>query len=354
MSSTEYARSAADGKTSIPTYSLLMAPKVPTKSKSETLRATTVLLDTGASVSLMPAWQAAALKLQVTPRSDIVIRGADGRRLIVNGTSEIWVRDPAATFWKKVKVVVTRDGSWTLISPRDQKRLWLLHQNYPQFLGTGRFRRPDAKAHKSDGATSDSSSESESDTECEEAPNTRPTSVRSNVNTTDSTNKNNIKTTPESTATDTVYSVSTDEGFSTDLPPDEVEVEYDGEGMTIKWGEGLGGEEHIRDACVDAICTQLGSVCARQLVEEGLAALVNNSPGESDDGDDDLDDADSGPDIDENELIAQKTEFERDFILEFRDLFSESLSPTIIYEPHQCVFHLKIPLIDPVTRPYMV
>ena len=124
-----------------------------------------------------------------------------------------------------------------------------------------------------------------------------------------------------------MYSVSTDEGFSTPLPPDEVEVEYDGEGMTIKWGEGIGGEECIRDACVDAICSQLGSVCARQLVEEGLAALVNDSPGESDDGDDDPDDADTGPDIDESELIAQKTEFERDFILEFRDLFSESLSP---------------------------
>ena len=106
-----------------------------------------------------------------------------------------------------------------------------------------------------------------------------------------------------------------------------MEVEYNGEEMTVKWGEGLGGEEHIRDACVDAICTQLGSICARQLVEEGLAALVNDPPGESDDGDDDPDDADTGPDIDETELIAQKTEFERDFILKFRDLFSESLSP---------------------------
>ena len=57
------------------------------------------------------------------------------------------------------------------------------------------------------------------------------------------------------------------------------------------------------------------------------AALVNDSPqGKTDECDDDPDDADTGPDIDESELIAQKTEFERDFILEFRDLFSESLS----------------------------
>merc|ERR1712240_389445 len=159
-----------------------MAPKVPTKSKSETLRATTVLLDTGALVSLMPASQAAALKLQVTPRSDIIIRGADGRRLTVNGTSEIWVRDPSATFWKKVKVVVTKDGSWTLISPRDQKRLWLLHKSYPQFLGTGRFRQPDARSHQNGGTTSDSGSESDSEADYEEAPSAKPTPKRSSAN----------------------------------------------------------------------------------------------------------------------------------------------------------------------------
>ena len=47
MSSTEFASSAADGKTNIPTYNLLMAAKVPTKSKSEALSPITVLLDTG-------------------------------------------------------------------------------------------------------------------------------------------------------------------------------------------------------------------------------------------------------------------------------------------------------------------
>merc|ERR1712240_549720 len=170
-----------------------MAPKVPTKSKSEAPSPTTVLLDTGASVSLMPAWQAAALKLQVTPRSNIIIRGADGRRLAVNGTSEIWVRDPCATFWKKVKVVVTRDGSWPLISPRDQKRLWLLQKNYPTFSGTGRFRRPDARASQRGGATSDSGvsgSESDSDTDCEEAGGAKPTPNGSSTDTANSFNHN--------------------------------------------------------------------------------------------------------------------------------------------------------------------
>ena len=106
---------------------------------------TIVLLDTRASVSLMPLWQAKALKVEVTPRSNIVIRGADGKRLAVEGTGEIWVHDQMATFWKKVKVVITREGSWTLISPRDQKHLLLLHQSYPTFLGTGRYRRSNAR-----------------------------------------------------------------------------------------------------------------------------------------------------------------------------------------------------------------
>ena len=179
-----------------------MVAKVPTKSASLNLGATTVLLDTGASVSLMPAWQAAALKLQVTPRSNIIIRGADGRRITVNGTSEIWVQDPSATFWEKVKVVVTKDGFWKLISPRDQKRLWLLHKSYPLFLGTGRFRRPNARAHQNRGTASDSGSESDSEADYEEALSAKPTPKRSSANSANNINSNHV---PESTKSDNVY-----------------------------------------------------------------------------------------------------------------------------------------------------
>ena len=86
MSATKYVRSAATGKTSVPAYSLLIAHKVPAKSISDRMEATTVLLDTGASVSLMPAWQAEALKVEVTLRSDIMIRGTDRWRLAINRT----------------------------------------------------------------------------------------------------------------------------------------------------------------------------------------------------------------------------------------------------------------------------
>ena len=136
---------AASEDSSVPAYNLLMFKKVPPKSVSHEMPPTKVLLDTGASVSLMPAWQAASLGLEVKPRRDICIRGADGQPLAVQGTGEVWVRDPLATFWKKVKIVVTVEGSWTLISPRDQKRLLLLQRDYPQFLREGRYRRKPSK-----------------------------------------------------------------------------------------------------------------------------------------------------------------------------------------------------------------
>ena len=217
-------------------------------------------------------------------------------------------------------MVVTRDGSWTLISPKDQKRLLLLQKNYPTFLGTGRHRRPDARNTWRCGATSDSGisgSESEdSDTDCEDTGDTvGPKSEGSKTDREDTVN--------------TVRSNKNHGEFPTPLPPDEVEVNYDGEAITIELGSDIKGSKSAMEACVDALCNQLGSVYAHQVLGEGLATLVNDSSqGKSNDEcDDDPDIADAGPDIDENELIAQKTKFERDFILEFRDLFSESLSP---------------------------
>ena len=137
--------SASSGKGAVPAYSLLVCAKVPARSVSQKLTPTTVLLDTGASVLLMPLWQVKALNIDVKPKTDLIIRGADGQPLVVEGTGEVWVRDPMATYWKKVKIVITRDGSWTLISPRDQKRLLLLQPDYPWFLGTGRYRRSNAR-----------------------------------------------------------------------------------------------------------------------------------------------------------------------------------------------------------------
>ena len=150
-----------------------MAKKVPPKSVSQEMPPTKVLLDKGASISLMPLWQATSLGIDVKPRRDIIIRGVDSQPLAVQGTREVWVRDPLATFWKKVKLVVTVKGSWTLISPKDKKRLLLLQRDYPRFLGEGRYRRsnkktPQTKDTESDSGLSGSNSDSESDSEEED------------------------------------------------------------------------------------------------------------------------------------------------------------------------------------------
>ena len=57
------------------------------------------------------------------------------------GVGQIFARDSDATFWKRLTVVVTRDGNHCLVSLKDQKRLMLLSEHYPTFLGEGKFSR---------------------------------------------------------------------------------------------------------------------------------------------------------------------------------------------------------------------
>merc|ERR1712101_1448 len=308
-----YSMAAASEDDSVPAYNLLMAKKVPSKSVSNEMPPTKVLLDTGASMSLMPLWQANILGIDVKPRRDIVIRGADGQPLAVQGTGEIWVRDPLATFWKKVKLVITMEGSWTLISPRDQKRLLLLQRDYPRFLGEGRYRRKPSRTQSninagSDSGLSSSNSDSESDSEEEEK-----------------CDNSNVKT-------KSVNSVETgvlNGDFTSPLPRDEVEVRFDGQDFEVTYGEDIASECDRAEAFSEGFCNSLGSHYAREILGEGLAALLvdTSKQGKPDDDDDDDPDCGVGPSVDEEELIAQKTEFERKFILEFRNLFSETLSP---------------------------
>ena len=45
------------------------------------------------------------------------------------------------------------------------------------------------------------------------------------------------------------------------------------------------------------------------------------------------------PDVDEDALIEEKTEFEKTFIFKHRSLFSGSLSPNRFIKVPPCVFH---------------
>ena len=168
------------------------------------------------------------------PRRDIVIRGADGQPLAVQGTGEVWVRDPMATFWKKVKIVVTHEGSWTLISPKDQKCLLLLQKDYPRFLGVGRYKRGNTKTSETSGGCSDSglsgSGSDDSDSEEEDKKE-------------DSVSKENY--------VNTVGSQEVNGEFSGPLPRDEVQVRYDGESIEIELGEGISEGHAAAEACAN-------------------------------------------------------------------------------------------------------
>ena len=70
-------------------------------------------------------------------------------------------------------MVVTKEGNHCLISLKDQKRLLLIEQQYPTFLGRGRFSRKDSaknsKSSKSNDSGVDSGSESEEDNQNSES-----------------------------------------------------------------------------------------------------------------------------------------------------------------------------------------
>ena len=109
-----------------------------------------------------------------------------------------------------------------------------------------------------------------------------------------------------------------------------VEVKTDGDSIKVELGANITGSNAVQEAYADVFCAHFGEHFAKKwLGEEGLAALVGTSPQgkPDDDGDDDPDSVNIGPDIDENKLIEQKTEFEKKFILKHRSLCSESLSP---------------------------
>ena len=104
-----------------PSYSLLISSKAPSPNTAKKVTPTTVLLDTGASISLLPLWKARELEIEGKEKRDVRVRGADGKLLAVTGIGHVFARDSDATFWKRLTVVVTNEGNHILISLKDQK-----------------------------------------------------------------------------------------------------------------------------------------------------------------------------------------------------------------------------------------
>merc|ERR1712120_4651 len=64
-----------------PSYSLLITSKTPSPNTEKKVTKTTVLLDTGASISLLPLWKAQELGMDIKEKRDVRVRGADGKLL---------------------------------------------------------------------------------------------------------------------------------------------------------------------------------------------------------------------------------------------------------------------------------
>ena len=83
-----------------PSYSLLISSKTPAPNTAKKVPPTSVLLDTGASISLLLLWKAQELGVEVKRKEGIRVRGADGKLLAIAGVGHIFARDKDCTFWK--------------------------------------------------------------------------------------------------------------------------------------------------------------------------------------------------------------------------------------------------------------
>ena len=70
-----------------------------------------MLLDTGASISLLPLWQAKQLGVEVKRKEGIRVRGADGKLPDITGVGYIYAHNQDCMFWKRITVVVTKEGN---------------------------------------------------------------------------------------------------------------------------------------------------------------------------------------------------------------------------------------------------
>ena len=108
----------------IPFYTLLMSANKPShKNKSQQHLDAFVLCDTGASILLAPISIAQELGMRIDRTELISVRGADGKKIKVIGTSYIYMRYKASPSWRRVKVVDTESGDNFLLSCSDLKIL---------------------------------------------------------------------------------------------------------------------------------------------------------------------------------------------------------------------------------------
>ena len=68
-----------------PSYFLQISSKTPAPNTAKNVAPACVLLDTGASISLLPLWKAKELGVEVKRKEGIRVRGVDGKLLALLG-----------------------------------------------------------------------------------------------------------------------------------------------------------------------------------------------------------------------------------------------------------------------------
>ena len=91
-----------------------------------------------------PLTVAEGLGMRIDKSELVSIRGADGKKIKVVGTSYVYMRNKASPSWRWVKVVVTESGNNFLLSCSDLKNLNLMSKSFPEY--TGKVRSCHAKA----------------------------------------------------------------------------------------------------------------------------------------------------------------------------------------------------------------
>ena len=123
---------------------LMSAYKPNNKNKNFNHQEAFVLCNTGASISLEPLRVAEGLGMRIDKSELVSIRGADGKKIKVVGTSYVYMRDKASPSWRRVKVVVTESGNNFLLSCSDLKNLDLMSKSFPEYTGKVRSAKADA------------------------------------------------------------------------------------------------------------------------------------------------------------------------------------------------------------------
>ena len=110
----------------------------------------------------------------------------------------------------------------------------------------------------------------------------------------------------------------------------KVKVKQDENSVEIEYTDNL-DEEQMIAAEAYSLLYSLGGYTYNNLVEEGLMEAVSTVEEGKEEADDDNfdgdDNAGSGSEVNEEELIKTKTPYEQKFIREFRSLFRETLNP---------------------------